>query len=83
MSGQPQSPMNFADPRLCMRCGAHLTGDDVGMYRKAVDKEAEYCLCLDCLSEKYRVSRAYFEEKIAFLRKNGCQLFPPENAGKS
>lgn len=74
--------MNYTDSRLCMNCGAALSGDDVGMYRKAVNKEAEHCLCLDCLAAKYRVSRAYFEEKIAFLRKNGCLLFPPENEKK-
>ena len=74
--------MNYSDARLCMRCGVHLSGDDVGMFRKAVNKEAEHCLCLDCLAEKYKVSREYFEKKIAFLRANGCLLFPEENKGK-
>lgn len=71
-------PMNFTDTRFCYNCGAHLTGDDAGMYRKAVDKNAEHCLCLDCLAKKFRTTRSYFEEKIAFLRANGCLLFPKE-----
>ena len=66
----------YSDPALCFQCGAHLTGDDAGMYRKAVDKEAVHCLCLDCLAQKHGVSREFFERKIAFLRKNGCLLFP-------
>lgn len=68
--------ITFKDSRLCFRCGTPLTGDDCGMYRKAVDRDAVHCLCLDCLAGKYGVSRSYFEKKIAFLRKNGCLLFP-------
>ena len=65
----------IADPQKCFSCGAVLTSDDIGMYRKAVNKGAEACLCLNCLSKKYNVSRAYFEEKIAFLKAQGCTLF--------
>ena len=63
------------DPEVCFSCGAKLTRDEIGMYRKAVKKDAECCLCLDCLSAKFHVSRAYFEEKIEFLKKQGCTLF--------
>lgn len=62
------------DPTSCFSCGARLTSDDIGMYRKAVNRGAERCLCLDCLSKKFNLPRAYFEERIAFLKKQGCTL---------
>ena len=66
----------LTDPEKCFSCGKKLTGDDIGMYRKAVNREAEECLCLDCLAKRYHVTRKYFEEKIAFLKASGCFLFP-------
>ena len=63
------------DPERCFSCGAKLTRDDIGMYRKAVNKGAEQCLCLDCLARKYGVSRSYFLDKIALLKARGCTLF--------
>ena len=66
----------MTDPKNCFQCGKELTGDDIGMNRKAVNRSAEKCLCLDCLAAKYRVERAFFEKKIAFLKENGCSLFP-------
>lgn len=65
----------ITDPETCFSCGARLTPDDIGMYRKAVNKGAQQCLCLDCLAKKYGVTRKYFEEKIAFLKAHGCTLF--------
>lgn len=64
------------DPERCYQCGARLCGDDIGMYRKAVDRAAEKCLCLDCLAKRYKQPRKYFEEKIVFLKASGCSLFP-------
>ena len=63
------------DLETCFLCGKQLLRDEIGMYRKAVNKEAEACLCLDCLAAKYKVSRSYFEEKIALLKARGCTLF--------
>lgn len=63
------------DPEACFSCGKQLTRDDIGMYRKAVNKGAEQCLCLDCLAVKYGVSRRFFEERIAYLKSHGCTLF--------
>ena len=68
------------DPELCFQCGARLNGDDIGMYRKAVDRNAEKCLCIDCLAARYKTTRQYFEEKIAFLKASGCSLFPDGGA---
>ena len=63
------------DPEFCFACGAGLTRDDIGMYRKAVNRSAEECLCLDCLAKKYNTTRAFFEEKIEMLKSRGCSLF--------
>ena len=60
---------------LCFSCGKKLTGDDVGMYKRAVDRGAKEFLCLDCLAKKYKTTREYFEEKIKFLKANNCALF--------
>ncbi|MBQ9468676.1 MAG: hypothetical protein IJU52_06710 [Clostridia bacterium] len=64
-----------ADPKTCFSCGAVLTSDEIAMYRKAVNRGAQQCQCLNCLSARFNVSRAFFEERIAFLKAHGCTLF--------
>ena len=60
----------------CVKCGARLTADDIGATKKFINRGAEEFFCLDCLAERFKVTRAYLEEKIEYLRKSGCTLFP-------
>ena len=36
----------------CMRCGASLTGEDIGAHKKLINRGATAFLCIDCLAEK-------------------------------
>ena len=60
----------------CAKCGALLTSDEIGATKKFINKGSTEFYCLDCLAERFKVKRGYLEEKIEFLRNNGCTLFP-------
>ncbi len=60
----------------CSKCGCTLTPDDIGATKKFINRGATEFFCLDCLAERFKVTRAYLEEKIEYLRKSGCTLFP-------
>ncbi len=62
-------------PTLCAGCGARLSGDDIGLYRKAIDRSGKGCLCLTCLAARSGVPRETLEQKVAFLKEQGCTLF--------
>lgn len=60
----------------CFRCGAELTDDDIGAYRKFKDRQAKEFLCVPCFSKELKCEESYLRERIGFLRKHGCLLFP-------
>lgn len=61
----------------CERCGARLTGDDVGLHRKMINREAESFLCKACLAKEFNCSIAYLDNRILQFKQAGCLLFPP------
>lgn len=61
---------------VCKRCHQRLYSDDMALYRKLVLRTAEEFLCLDCLAEDLRTTRAQLEALIDYYRKSGqCTLF--------
>ena len=63
----------------CYKCGAHLTGDEVGLYRKTVNRQATEFLCLDCLAEHLNTERSSLQTMIERLRATGCAFFAPKD----
>lgn len=63
------------DPYACMECGRHLTPDEIGLYKKMVNRGARRFLCIDCLAAYYGTTVATMEERIAHFRATGCSLF--------
>lgn len=63
----------------CRECGALLTSDDIGAYRKFKDRSAVSFLCIPCFAKSMRTTEEKVRERVAFLKRNGCLLFPPEN----
>lgn len=62
--------------RLCKRCGAKLTGDEIALYRRMVDRDAETFLCLDCQAVDYGATRDKLERLIDYFHRTGiCSLF--------
>lgn len=59
----------------CRECGAPLTADDIGAYRKFWEREGDTVLCIPCLCGKLRCTEELLREKVRFLKENGCRLF--------
>ncbi len=59
----------------CMRCGASLTGEDIGAHKKLINRGATAFLCIDCLAETFGCDRSLVEEKIRQFKAMGCTLF--------
>jgi uncharacterized protein YlaI len=59
----------------CYRCGAALSLDEIAVHKKLVNRGATMFLCKSCLAEEFKVSVELIEERIAYFKKTGCQLF--------
>ena len=59
----------------CIKCGKPLTGDDIGLHKKFVNRNSEEFMCIDCLCERFDITREFAEAKIEFYRQQGCTLF--------
>ncbi len=75
IAGQDKSAEAQDDPYACMQCGRHLTPDEIGLYKKMVNRGAKRFLCIDCLAAYYGTTVAAMEERIAHFRATGCSLF--------
>jgi hypothetical protein len=66
------------DPGLmaeCVRCGRTLTGDEIGIYRKLINRAAKEFFCKDCLARHFNCDVKLIDQKIAQFRAQGCTLF--------
>ena len=59
----------------CFQCERQLTGDEIAVYRKLVDRMAEKFLCKTCLAAYFEVSEEKIDKKIEQLKRIGCLLF--------
>ena len=60
----------------CAACGrGPLTRDEQGLTKKLINRGATQCLCLDCLSAKFRVPREELLRMAEAFRESGCTLF--------
>ena len=63
----------------CMKCNRLLTGDDIGIYKKIVNRMANEFLCKTCLAEEFGVKEEIIDKKIKQFKEIGCLLFPLES----
>jgi len=63
---------------LCMHCARTLTGDEIGLHRKIVNRGATQYLCLTCLAKEFACEESLLERKIEEFREQGCMLFAPK-----
>lgn len=59
----------------CTACGAAVSGDEIGLYRKLVNRGACDYLCKACLAKRFDCEVALLDEKIAQFKRMGCSLF--------
>ena len=59
----------------CRNCGRKLTGDEIGIYKRMVNRGATDFLCASCLSGHFHIEEALIYEKIEHFRSMGCTLF--------
>lgn len=65
------------DLGCCMQCGRPLTDDEVGIYKRLVNRGAASFYCLTCLAGYFGCSEELLREKIEHFRRMGCTLFEP------
>lgn len=65
----------------CKNCGKELENDEIGIYKRMVNRGATEYLCIKCLAEYFKISEDLVREKIEHFRNMGCLLFeqrPPD-----
>ena len=59
----------------CFQCGRQLTADEIAVYRKMVNREANQFLCKTCLAAYFGVDEDKIDKKIQQFKRIGCLLF--------
>ena len=59
----------------CMECGKPLSFNEIGAYKKFVNRGSTPFLCKTCLAQKLNVTTEEIDRKIEQFRMQGCTLF--------
>ena len=59
----------------CKVCGKPLSTDEIGIYKKMINRSADECMCIECLSREISVPVSALRERIEYFRRMGCTLF--------
>ena len=59
----------------CKKCGKELSGNDIGLTKKLINRGSTEFLCIDCIAEKFDCTKELLEEKIKQFKASGCTLF--------
>ena len=59
----------------CLKCGCELSFDDVGIYRKLINRGVDRCMCMKCLSREINVTVEELRERAEYFKSIGCTLF--------
>ena len=62
-------------PDACIRCGAPLTKDEIGLTKKLINRGCTEFLCYHCLAEHFQVTEDVLHQKVEEFRAMGCTLF--------
>lgn len=67
----------------CRNCGRELTADEIGIYKRMVNRGAADFLCASCLAAHFKIDEALVYEKIEHFRAMGCTLFAPKKDSRT
>lgn len=59
----------------CKVCGKPVEHDEIGLTKKLINRGATEFYCIECLAQKFEVTKEDLEKKIAEFREMGCTLF--------
>lgn len=58
-----------------MKCARELTGDEIGLHKKMINRGATEYMCLTCLAKYYNCEESLLIQKMEQFRAQGCMLF--------
>lgn len=61
-----------------MNCGRELTGDEIGLHMKMINRGATQWMCITCLAGFFKCEEELLRGKIELFRSQGCMLFTPK-----
>ena len=64
-----------ADNSHCFQCGKPLERDEIGLYKKLVNRGAREFLCKSCLAARFKMTEADCDTLIAHFKEAGCSMF--------
>ena len=64
---------------VCRQCGRNVTGDEIAITKKLINRGATEYFCVDCLAAYFEVRPEDIRERIAYFRSMGCTLFSEKN----
>lgn len=59
----------------CKKCGKELSGNDIGLTKRLINRGSTEFLCINCIAEKFDCTKELLEEKIRQFKESGCTLF--------
>ncbi len=59
----------------CVQCCKELTGNEIGLTKKLINRGSTEFYCINCLAEKFNCDVPLLEKKIEQFKKQGCTLF--------
>ena len=59
----------------CFRCGMPLSFNEIGAYRKFINRGSTRFLCKPCLAQELNISVETIDRKIEQFKAQGCTLF--------
>ena len=60
---------------ICKVCGKAVERDEIGLTKKLINRGATEFYCIECLAQKFEVTKEELEKKIVEFREMGCTLF--------
>lgn len=61
----------------CRQCGAPVSGDEIGLTKKLINRGSTDYLCINCLAAFFGCTTDRLREKADQFRRQGCALFAP------
>lgn len=59
----------------CIKCKKELTGNEIGLTKKLINRGSTEFYCINCLAERFDCDVPLLEKKIEQFKKQGCTLF--------